>query len=127
MIDSDKKVLPYICAEGRRMNVMDLDDRTSFVESLIEIHRTYEIVLMFVPRAYTEVIMERWEGSMKGMTFVTSQSLFNDLEKKGATVLPRRGARVGRHNLEPIMDDLTRNGWCGRRDLNPSSKLGKLK
>ncbi len=127
LMDSEKEVLPYQCAAEGRRDVVRLDDRTSFTGSLMEIHRSYDIILLFLPRAYTELILERWEGSMTGMIFVTSESLFKTLEKRGALALPRRGARIGKHNLQPILEELRRNGWCGRRDLNPSSKLGKLK
>lgn len=127
LIDSKVKVLPYGCQVETRRDADSLDDRTGFVESLMNKHGENEAVLVFLPRAHTEVVLERWEGGMERMIFITSPDLHPSLHDKGAVALPRRGARIGRHNIEPIEKELMMRGWCGRRDLNPSSKLGKLK
>ncbi|GEM_PF-2395669 len=108
LIDSETRVLPYSCAVESKREAANLDDRTGFVESLMEIHQISDMVLVFLPRAHTEVLIERWHGEMEDMLFVTSHSLFPELFRRGATVLSRRGARVGRHNIGPIMEEIKR-------------------
>ncbi len=127
LVDAGQPAFPYHCPIEGKEAVSSLYMRFGIIESLMRMHDQYDVMLIFLPRAHVEVIAEQWQGDMEGMLFVTSESLFEELRSRGAIVLPRRGARVGGHNKQAIMDELERRGWCGRRDLNPSSKLGKLK
>ncbi len=101
LVDGEELLLPYRCYVESKEEVGMLQRRTRFVEALQSRHADHDL-LLFLPRAFMECILSRWQGPMDRTIAVTSPSLFPELESRGAACLPRRGPRVGSANAESI-------------------------